>query len=112
MFRTSLAPKVFRGLRDGHLFFASIPSTSYWATFVGPCETDFLQPPTFAILIATSYVDARGRALERIPVRFSPTNKMPWSDANFRDINKNLSRYAETWIWRYYYHSRCRLRGI
>ena len=26
-----------------------------------PCGTDFLQPPTFAILIATSYVDAHGQ---------------------------------------------------
>jgi hypothetical protein len=51
------------------LFFALFPSTSYWATFVGSlapkacgaCGTDFLQPPSFAIVIATSYVDAHGQ---------------------------------------------------
>jgi len=30
-----------------------------------PCGTDFLQPPTFAILIVTSYVDAHGQLPDR-----------------------------------------------
>jgi hypothetical protein len=48
-------PESFRGLRDGHLFFASFPSTSYWATF-----TKSLRDESSAHT-PNPYVDAHGR---------------------------------------------------
>jgi len=50
-------PESFRGLRDGHLYFASFPSTSYWATF-----TKSLRDESSAHT-PKPYVDAHGRRL-------------------------------------------------
>jgi hypothetical protein len=38
---------------------------NFFGVVFGPSATDFLQTPTFAIVIAISYVDAQGQLLDR-----------------------------------------------